>query len=165
SPAGRPHRGPPAPATPPAGAAGPAPSSRSRSQSARRYPTSRCRASRVAGDARGPLRPPPGGASAARPGPPRAKTGGPGTKTGGRLPIRIPGPPPYGRIDPFTVTPARPAPPHQGAFAMNDHEPQSGPSRRRLLAGAGAAGAGLVAASTGGLPGLADSARAAARAG
>ena len=48
---------------------------------------------------------------------------------------------------------------------MNDHEPQSGPSRRRLLAGAGAAGAGLVAASTGVLPGLADSARAAARSG
>jgi hypothetical protein len=48
---------------------------------------------------------------------------------------------------------------------MNDHEPQAGPSRRRLLAGAGAAGAGLVAASTGVLPGLAGAARAAAPSG
>jgi hypothetical protein len=37
---------------------------------------------------------------------------------------------------------------------MNDHERQTGVSRRRLLAGTGAAGAGLVAASAGVLPGL-----------
>ncbi len=45
---------------------------------------------------------------------------------------------------------------------MKDHDRQTGPSRRRLLAGTGAAGASLLAASTGVLPGLAGSARAAA---
>jgi hypothetical protein len=48
---------------------------------------------------------------------------------------------------------------------MKDHDRQSGPSRRRLLAGTGAAGAGLIAASTGVVPGLAGSARAAGSAG
>ena len=48
---------------------------------------------------------------------------------------------------------------------MNDHERQTGPSRRRLLAGTGAAGAGLIAASTGLLPGLASSNSAAASTG
>jgi Animal haem peroxidase len=47
---------------------------------------------------------------------------------------------------------------------MNDHVRQTGPSRRRLLAGTGAAGAGLIAASAGVLPGLAGSASAAAAA-
>jgi hypothetical protein len=44
-----------------------------------------------------------------------------------------------------------------------DTEPLAGLSRRRLLTGAGAAGAGLVAASTGVMPGLTGSARAAAQ--
>jgi hypothetical protein len=48
---------------------------------------------------------------------------------------------------------------------MNDHDRKTGPSRRRLLAGTGAAGAGLIAASTGVLPGLASSPSAAASAG
>jgi Animal haem peroxidase len=46
-----------------------------------------------------------------------------------------------------------------------DDSYRSGLSRRRLLAGAGAAGAGLAAASTGVLPGVAGSARAAAQRG
>jgi Animal haem peroxidase len=45
---------------------------------------------------------------------------------------------------------------------MNDHDQRPGPSRRRLLAAAGAAGAGLAAASSGMLPGLGSSAGAAA---
>jgi hypothetical protein len=45
---------------------------------------------------------------------------------------------------------------------MTDNDELGGVSRRRLLAGAGAAGAGLAAASAGVLPGLATSARAAA---
>jgi hypothetical protein len=44
---------------------------------------------------------------------------------------------------------------------MNDHDQRPGPSRRRLLAAAGAAGAGLAAASSGMLPGLGSSAGAA----
>ena len=44
---------------------------------------------------------------------------------------------------------------------MNDREQRPGPSRRRLLAAAGAAGAGLAAASSGMLPGLGSSAGAA----
>jgi hypothetical protein len=44
---------------------------------------------------------------------------------------------------------------------MNDHERQTGPSRRRLLASTGAAGAGLIAASAGVLPGPAGNASAA----
>jgi Animal haem peroxidase len=44
-----------------------------------------------------------------------------------------------------------------------DTEPWAGLSRRRLLTGAGAAGAGLVAASAGVMPGLTGSARAAAQ--
>jgi hypothetical protein len=44
-----------------------------------------------------------------------------------------------------------------------DTEPLAGLSRRRLLTGAGAAGAGLVAASTGVMPGLTGRARAAAQ--
>ena len=40
---------------------------------------------------------------------------------------------------------------------MNDHDQRPGPSRRRLLAAAGAAGAGLAAASSGMLPGLGSS--------
>ena len=47
----------------------------------------------------------------------------------------------------------------------SDERPEAGPSRRRLLAGAGAAGAGLIAASAGVMPGLASSVRAAARPG
>src|SRR5580693_4885353 len=44
---------------------------------------------------------------------------------------------------------------------MNDHDRQTGPSRRRLLAGTGAAGAGLLATSAGLLPGASSAARAA----
>jgi hypothetical protein len=44
---------------------------------------------------------------------------------------------------------------------MNDPDQRPGPSRRRLLAAAGAAGAGLAAASSGMLPGLGGSAGAA----
>jgi hypothetical protein len=44
---------------------------------------------------------------------------------------------------------------------MNDRDRRPGPSRRRLLAAAGAAGAGLAAASSGMLPGLGTSAGAA----
>jgi heme peroxidase len=44
---------------------------------------------------------------------------------------------------------------------MNDRDQRPGPSRRRLLAAAGAAGAGLAAASSGMLPGLGGSAGAA----
>jgi hypothetical protein len=43
---------------------------------------------------------------------------------------------------------------------MGDDQTRTGPSRRRLLAGTGAAGAGLLAASAGVLPGAAGSARA-----
>jgi len=43
---------------------------------------------------------------------------------------------------------------------MRDDQAPTGPSRRRLLAGTGAAGAGLLAASTGVLPGVAGRARA-----
>jgi Animal haem peroxidase len=43
---------------------------------------------------------------------------------------------------------------------MRDDQTRTGPSRRRLLAGTGAAGAGLLAASAGVLPGRAGSARA-----
>ena len=45
-------------------------------------------------------------------------------------------------------------------FVMSDDQTRTGPSRRRLLAGTGAAGAGLMAASAGVLPGVAGSARA-----
>jgi hypothetical protein len=45
---------------------------------------------------------------------------------------------------------------------MTDNDGPGSVSRRRLLVGAGAAGAGLAAASAGVLPGLASSARAAA---
>jgi Animal haem peroxidase len=43
---------------------------------------------------------------------------------------------------------------------MRDDQTRTGPSRRRLLAGTGAAGAGLMAASAGVLPGVTGSARA-----
>ena len=43
---------------------------------------------------------------------------------------------------------------------MRDDQTPTGPSRRRLLTGTGAAGAGLLAASAGVLPGVAGSARA-----
>jgi Animal haem peroxidase len=56
----------------------------------------------------------------------------------------------------------RGVPLHAGAIVSKDNEPRAGLSRRRLLTGAGAAGAGLVAASTGVMPGLTGSARAAA---
>jgi len=48
---------------------------------------------------------------------------------------------------------------------MNDRDQRPGPSRRRLLAAAGAAGAGLAAASSGVLPGLGSSAGAAVASG
>jgi hypothetical protein len=48
---------------------------------------------------------------------------------------------------------------------MNDRDQRPGPSRRRLLAAAGAAGAGLAAASSGMLPGLGSSAGAAVASG
>jgi Animal haem peroxidase len=55
----------------------------------------------------------------------------------------------------------RGAPLHAGAIVTKDDEPRAGLSRRRLLTGAGAAGAGLVAASAGVLPGFTGSASAA----